>query len=98
MNLERLMMVIKEPHTSEKSTVIAEKLKQVTFKVLPSATKKEIKDAVEQLFKVKVQSVTVSNVKGKTKRFKQLTGKRNDWKKAFVTLQPGHDIDFVVTE
>ena len=98
MNAERLLMVLREPHTSEKATVIAEKNKQFTFKVLKSATKNEIKTAVEQVFNVKVKEVTVINVKGKTKRFKQTTGKRSDWKKAYVSLHPGQDIDFKVTE
>ena len=98
MNAERLMMVLREPHTSEKATIMADKFKQFTFKVLKTATKGEVKLAVEQMFNVKVKSVSVINVKGKQKRFKQTTGKRSDWKKAFVTLQPDYDIDFTVTE
>lgn len=98
MNAERLLMVLREPHTSEKATVIADKHKQFTFKVLRTATKSEIKLAVEQLFNVKVKSVSTVNVAGKRKRFKQLNGKRSDWKKAFVSLQSGYDIDFTVTE
>lgn len=98
MNKERLFTVIRAPHTSEKSTIIAEKLRQYTFEVLSCATKIEIKQAVEMIFNVKVQRVAVVNVKGKTKRFKQKLGKRSDWKKAFVTLQPGSDINFAVTE
>lgn len=97
MNMERMMMVIREPRISEKSTNLAEKHKQFTFKVLKDATKAEIKLAVEQMFNVNVKSVTVLNVKGKQKRFKQMLGKRNDWKKAFVTLEPDQDIDFSVT-
>ncbi|TAL59450.1 MAG: 50S ribosomal protein L23 [Legionella sp.] len=98
MNAERLMMVLKEPHTSEKATVMADKFKQVTFKVLKTATKKEIKMAVEHLFNVKVKNVSVINVKGKAKRFKQTSGKRSDWKKAFVSLHADQDIDFSVNE
>lgn len=98
MNAERLMMVLREPHTSEKTTIMADKFKQFTFKVLNTATKNEIKLAVEHLFNVKVKSVSVINVKGKRKRFKQTSGKRSDWKKAFVSLQPDYDIDFTVTE
>lgn len=98
MNAERLLMILREPHTSEKSTVMADKFKQFTFKVLSSATKQEIKSAVEQMFNVKVRSVSVINVKGKSKRFRQLNGKRSDWKKAFVSLQENYDIDFTVTE
>lgn len=98
MNAEKLLMVLREPHTSEKTTVMAEKFKQFTFKVLKTATKLEIKTAVEQMFNVKVRSVSVLNVKGKNKRFKQTSGKRSDWKKAFVSLHPDYDIDFTVTE
>jgi large subunit ribosomal protein L23 len=98
MNLERLMMVLHGPHTSEKATIMADKFKQFTFKVLNNATKLEVKQAVEHLFNVKVNDVTIMNVKGKRKRFKQMNGKRSDWKKAFVSLQPGYDIDFTVTE
>jgi large subunit ribosomal protein L23 len=98
MNAERLLMILREPHTSEKATVMADKFKQFTFKVLKTATKQEIKLAVEQMFNVKVKNVSVINVKGKTKRFKQMTGKRSDWKKAFVSLHENYDIDFTVTE
>ena len=98
MNPERLMMVLLEPITSEKTTRIAEKSKQFTFRVLKSATKAEIKLAVEHLFKVDVKSVSVVNVMGKKKRFRQTEGKRSDWKKAYVSLQSGQDIDFTVTE
>ncbi len=98
MNAERILMILRQPHISEKSTIIAERAKQFTFKVLNTATKIEIKKAVEQMFNVKVQSVTVVNVKGKRKRFKQMNGQRSDWKKAYVSLQPGSDIDFTVAE
>lgn len=98
MNAERLLMVLREPHTSEKATVLADKLKQFTFKVLKTATKTEIKMAVEHIFNVKVKNVSVLNVKGKAKRFKQTAGKRSDWKKAFVTLHADQDIDFTATE
>lgn len=98
MNDERLLMILREPHTSEKTTVMADKFKQFTFKVLKTATKLEIKHAVEKMFKVKVKNVTVVNVKGKNKRFKQSSGKRSDWKKAFVSLHDSYDIDFTVTE
>ena len=98
MNAEKLLMVLREPHTSEKTTIMAEKFKQFTFRVLKTATKVEIKHAVEYMFNVKVKNVSVMNVKGKSKRFKQLSGKRSDWKKAFVSLQSGYDIDFTVTE
>lgn len=95
---ERLLMVLRAPHTSEKSTYLADKKRQYTFKVLTDATKDEIKKAVEQMFQVKVKHVTVMNMPGKRKRFKQMNGKRSDWKKAFVSLHEGHDIDLSVTE
>lgn len=98
MNVERLLMVLREPHTSEKATVLADRLNQFTFKVLNTATKTEVKMAVEHVFNVKVKSVSVINVKGKRKRFKQTAGKRSDWKKAFVTLHADQDIDFSATE
>ncbi len=98
MNAEKVLMVLRQPHTSEKSTILADKCKQYTFKVMKTATKGEIKQAVEQMFNVKVSNVTVANVKGKSKRFKQIQGKRSDWKKAFVSLLPEYDIDFTVTE
>ena len=98
MNAERLLMILREPHTSDKTTVMADKFKQFTFKVLKTATKQEIKQAVEHMFNVKVKNVSTINVKGKTKRFKQLNGKRSDWKKAFVSLHDNYDIDFSVTE
>jgi len=98
MNKERLLMVLQQPHTSEKSTVLADKMKQFTFKVLKSANKAEIKKAVESLFNVKVKNVSTVNIKGKTKRFRQHEGKRSDWKKAYVTLYPEYDIDFTVSE
>ena len=98
MNAERLLMILREPHTSEKTTVMAEKFKQFTFRVLKDATKNEIKQAVEKMFNVNVRSVSVLVVKGKKRRFKQLNGQRSDWKKAFVSLQPGSDIDFTVAE
>lgn len=95
---ERLMQVLLAPHISEKSTMMAEKHNHVVFKVARDATKKEIKQAVEQLFDVKVTAVRVVNVKGKTKRFRQQEGQRKNWKKAYVTLTKGHDIDFIGAE
>jgi large subunit ribosomal protein L23 len=94
MNNERLMKVLLAPVTSEKSTRIAEASHHVTFRVTTDATKREIARAVELLFEVKVDSVQVLNVKGKQKRVGQRMGKRQDWRKAYVHLQPGHDIDF----
>ena len=97
MNEERLMKIIVAPHTSEKATILADKHHQFIFKVLRDATKPEIKAAVELLFKVKVGSVRVCNVKGKQKMFRQKMGRRQDWKKAYVTLKEG-DIQFTGAE
>jgi large subunit ribosomal protein L23 len=95
MNQERLMQVLLAPQISEKATFVAEKNEQVIFRVASDATKPEIKAAVELLFKVGVESVQVANVKGKVKRFKGATGRRKGWKKAFVSLKPGQEINFV---
>lgn len=94
-NIERIHQVILAPVISEKANRIAEKNNQAAFKVLPGATKDEIKKAVETLFEVSVVSVSTLNVKGKTKRFGQRMGRRSDWKKAYVTLAEGQQIDFV---
>jgi large subunit ribosomal protein L23 len=91
---ERLLKVILAPVISEKSTRVADKLNQVVFRVLPDATKQEIGAAVADLFKVEVLGVQVLNVKGKVKRSGRVTGRRDNWKKAYVTLKPGQDIDF----
>ena len=98
MNQERLMNVLLEPHVSEKSTIAADKARQVVFKVTPDATKTEIKQAVELLFEVKEDSVQVTNVKGKTKRTQMGVGRRKDWKKAYIRLEEGQDINFVGAE
>lgn len=92
---ERLMQVLLGPHVSEKTTLAADRASQVVFKVRRDATKRDISKAVEKLFDVKVDNVTVVNVKGKTKRFGRVEGRRPDWKKAYVRLAPGHDIDFI---
>ncbi|EZQ13978.1 50S ribosomal protein L23 [Pseudomonas sp. G11-1] len=98
MNQERIFKVLLGPHVSEKATVLAETNSQIVFKVDTTATKLEIKKAVEQLFNVKVDRVSTLNVKGKTKRTVRGLGKRNDWKKAYVSLEPGQDIDFASAE
>ncbi len=98
MNSERLTKIILGPVVAEKATRVAEKHNQVVLKVLPSANKLEIKKAVEILFEAQVESVTTTNVKGKTKRTGRIMGKRNDWKKAYVTLAEGTDINFVGAE
>lgn len=95
MNQERLMQVLLAPQISEKATYLADKHEQVIFRVATDATKPEIKAAVELLFKVDVESVQVANVKGKVKRFKGATGRRKGWKKAYVSLKPGQEINFV---
>ncbi len=95
MNFERLHQIILAPVISEKATRVAEKRNQAVFKVVRDAQKPEIKEAVEKLFSVKVTNVSTLNVKGKTKRFGQTVGKRSDWKKAYVTLAEGQEIDFV---
>jgi len=94
MNQERILQVLLAPHVSEKTTLIADANGQHVFKVLKDANKSEIKQAVESLFEVKVAQVRVMNVKGKTKRFSNREGKRSDWRKAYVTLEKGQDIDF----
>ncbi len=94
MNQERIFKVLMGPHISEKATLLADSRSQFVFKVATDATKLEIRKAVETLFDVKVAGVTTLNVKGKTKRTARGLGKRNDWKKAYVALQPGQELDF----
>jgi large subunit ribosomal protein L23 len=89
---ERLMTVIRGPHLSEKAHMAAEK-NQIVLKVRTDATKKEVAQAVELLFEVKVESVQVVNVKGKTKRFQQTNGRRANWKKAYVKLPDGTSVE-----
>lgn len=98
MNQERIYKVLVGPHISEKATVVAEKNGQYVFQVAPDANKLEIKKAVESLFEVKVKSVQVLNQKGKTKRTARGMGKRNDVRKAYVSLVDGQDIDFADAE
>lgn len=95
MNQERLLQVLLAPQISEKATWVADKHHQVVFRVVPDATKPEIKAAVELLFKVEVESVQVLNVKGKQKRTGRFVGRRKNWKKAFVALKQGQEISFV---
>lgn len=90
---ERLLKVLLGPVVSEKSTQLADSNSQFVFKVVRDATKAEIKSAVELLFKKDVESVQVVNVKGKKKRTGQRLGQRKNWKKAYVCLKPGQDID-----
>ncbi len=98
MKEERLLQVILAPVISEKATMLADKREQVIFRVATDATKPEIKAAVELLFKVEVEAVQVANVKGKVKRFGRFTGRRSDWKKAFVCLKPGQELNFAAGE
>ena len=95
MSDERLMKVLLSPIITEKSAGLADANRQFAFRVTTDATKPEIKSAVEKLFEVEVANVQVANMKGKQKRFGAIHGRRSDWKKAYVTLKPGHDIDFM---
>lgn len=96
MNQEKLMNVLLEPRVTEKSTMVGEANNQYVFKVAKAATKPEIKQAVELMFEgAEVESVQILNVKGKQKMFARKPGKRADWKKAYVKLKPGFDIDFM---
>lgn len=92
---EVLMSVLLGPHLSEKSSRVAEGMRQVVFKVRRDADKNEVRQAVELMFDVKVDAVQVVNSRGKIKRFGSTPGRRSDWKKAYVTLAEGHDIDFL---
>jgi len=98
MNMERILDILRLPHVSEKSTLVAEKNNQIVFKVAIDANKLEIKRAVESLFEVEVESVQVLNVKGKAKRHGQQMGRRINWKKAYVSLKDGQEINFLGTE
>ena len=94
MNQERMHQILLSPHVSEKASLLADEQNQHVFKVLSTATKTEVKEAVEGMFKVKVEKVRILNVKGKTKRFGGRLGKRSDLRKAYVTLMSDNDIDF----
>ena len=91
---ERLMTVLLAPVVSEKGTFIADKYEQVIFRVMQNATKPEVKAAIELMFKVEVESVQIANVKGQKKRFGTHIGRRRNWKKAYVSLKPGQEINF----
>ena len=94
MTTERLLSVLVRPRISEKAARIQADHNQYVFEVATDATKQDVKLAVETLFKVKVEGVQVLNLKGKTKGFRGRTGKRNDWRKAYVTLAEGQSIEF----
>ena len=95
---ERLMQVLLAPVISEKSTFIGEKRNQYVFRVASNATKPEIKAAVELMFSTQVKSVSIVNVRGKEKRSGRFMGSRNNWKKAYVALQDGQEINFAEGE
>jgi large subunit ribosomal protein L23 len=98
MNQERLYKIIVGPVVSEKAATLGESSQQVVFKVAKDAEKSEIKTAVETLFNVKVKQVRVLITKGKTKRTRYGMGQRSDWKKAYVRLEQGQDLDFAFGE
>ena len=98
MNMEEIYQVILSPHISEKSSALADQVRQHVFRVMPSATKKTVQQAIEHMFNVKVDKVNLINVKGKRKGAGRNRGRRKDWKKAYVILKEGHDIQFSGTE
>ena len=98
MNQERIFQILVGPHTSEKATIIADLSNQYVFKVAIDASKLEVKRSVEQLFKVKVVNVNTLKVKGKVKRNKNGYSTKSTWKKAYVKLEQGHDIDFALAD
>ncbi len=92
---ERLLKILQAPHVSEKASIAMEKNNTVVLKVAKDATKAEIKAAVQKLFEVQVKDVNTLRVKGKMKRQGQHVGRRSDWKKAYVTLKEGQNLDFM---
>ena len=98
MNQERLYTVLLEPHFSEKVAILGDRSNQYGFKVAKDATKDEIKQAVEQLFKVTVENVSTMNVKGKVKRTVRGVSRSKSWKKAYVRVAEGQEIDFMVSD
>ena len=95
MKNSRLYNVLREPHISEKVSILGEEANQYAFKVAIEATRPQIKEAVEGIFKVAVKKVTTSNVKGKVKRNAQGLVKKKNWKKAYVTLERGEELDYL---
>jgi len=92
---DKSLQSVLSPHVTEKATMVADKLNQVVFKVRKTATKMQVKEAIESMFKVDVKAVNLLNVKGKTKKASRNTmGKRSDWKKAYVSIQAGQEINF----
>ena len=98
MNQERIFQVLVGPHISEKAAIVADASNQYVFKVAVDATKAEIKKSVEQLFKVKVTDVNTLKVKDKTKRNRYGYSTKPTWKKAYVRLEQGQDIDFATAD
>jgi large subunit ribosomal protein L23 len=96
MNQIGIIRVLQAPIVSEKSTMLAEREKRFVFRVLKSASKAQVKKSVELMFNVEVDSVHILNVRGKKRRFGRFVGERSDWKKAYVKLKPGHDIELAV--
>ena len=96
--IDQLMNVVLAPVVSEKGTFVADKNRQYVFRVADDATKLQIKAAVELMFKTKVDGVTVLNVKGKQRRFGRVIGRKRSWKKAYVRLAEGQEINFAATE
>ncbi len=97
-NAEQLMNVVLAPVVSEKSTFVADKNRQYVFRVADRATKPQIKAAIELMFKTKVDDVTVLNVRGKERHFGRIAGRKRNWKKAYVRLAAGQEINFAATE
>lgn len=95
MNQERLYQVIDIPHVSEKASRLGATDQQLVLRVRTDASKFEIMAAVQMLFSVRVKDVRTARIKGKSKRFGRLSGRRSDWKKAYVSLEPGQDIDLL---
>ena len=98
MNEERLYTVLRAPHISEKVSNLGDGSNQYAFKVAPDATKAEVKTAVEQIFGVQVTRVTTANVRGKVKRNRWGTLRKKNWKKAYVRVADGQELDYMVTE
>ena len=94
MSINKSLQAVLAPQVTEKATMVADKYNQIAFKVKKDATKKEVKEAIELMFKVEVTAVNILNMNGKTKRSGRLMGKRNDWKKAYISLKAGQEINF----
>ena len=98
MNQERMFTVLREPHISEKVSILGDLANQYAFKVATDATKAEIREAVESIFKVSVTKVTTANVKGNVKRTARGQSRKKIWKKAYVTVTEGQEIDYMMAE